>query len=259
MDERRIAVEIALQAGEILRQEWMKEGQPVSLKGNVINPVTDVDRRSEAWIKQELRAAFPKDGILAEESGESITGLSRRWIIDPLDGTTNFIRRYPLVAVSIGLEIDGQLVLGVVNNPISGELFLAEKGDGATLNGRSIHVSDTADLGSSLLASGFPYDAWNNPDNNSREWSRFLRSTRSLRCDGSAALDLCQVACGRLDGYWEKGLSAWDLAAGLVIAEEAGAVVSDYVLGTHCLNRGEVVAANSRLHPLMIQLIHQVG
>jgi myo-inositol-1(or 4)-monophosphatase len=248
MDELTIAVITAHEAGELIRRAWAREDLPVFEKGSAINPVTEVDRQCEDLIKARLAVAFPTYGLLAEESDEEKTSSGARWIIDPIDGTSNFIRRYPLVAVSIALEIASQLVLGVVYNPILEELFVGQMGRGATLNDKPLHVSETVGLETSLLASGFPYDAWTNPENNTRQWAHFVRKVRSVRCDGSAALDVCHVGAGRLDGYWEKGVSPWDVAAGIVIAREAGAIVSDYTGGSDILARGELVAANPILH-----------
>lgn len=257
MDETRIAIESALQAGEIIQKAWKTKSSQVFNKGTDINPVTEVDRQCEDLIKSRLLAAFPHYGILTEESEEVVSSQKTRWIVDPLDGTSNFIRRYPFVAVSIALEVNGQLVLGVVYNPILDELYVGQRGGGATLNHNPLHVSATIDLGSAMLASGFPYDAWQNPDNNTREWASFIKKTRTLRCDGSSALDLCRVASGQLDGYWEKGIYAWDMAAGVVISREAGAVVSDYEGKEDFLIREQVVAANPGLHPLMLEVLHE--
>lgn len=255
--ELETVVEIARAAGEIIRDAWGEHSLVVSEKGSAINPVTDVDRRCEDLIKNRLSEAFQGDGILSEESEFEKKGNGRRWIVDPIDGTTNFIRRYPFVAVSIGLESNGEVILGVVYNPILQEFYLGETGRGATLNNIPLHISNTVRLDQAVLASGFPYDTWTNPENNTREWAHFIRRVRSMRCDGSAALDLCAVASGRLDGYWEKGLSQWDMAAGIIIAREAGAIVTDYDGGADSLARGEVIAANPRLHPQILKEINR--
>lgn len=257
MDEKSVAIETAIQAGEIIRAAWNAKTTEVYEKGSVFNPVTEIDKACENLIKKRLKSSFNDYGVLSEESDEIIAEKGDRWIIDPLDGTTNFIRRYPFVAVSIGLEIDGQLALGIVYNPILNELFVGERGGGATLNSRPIHASKTDELGPSLLATGFPYDAWESSDNNNKEWSRFIRLTRSLRCDGSSALDLCRVANGQLDGYWEKGIYPWDIAAGIIIAKEAGCIVSDYDGGNNYLAKGEIIAANPKMHTLMLNVLKQ--
>jgi len=243
MDDIEAAVAIAREAGGILRDGWSRDALVVRHKGT-INPVTEIDQSSEALIVERLRHAFPKHGVMAEE-GHVIQGESdARWIVDPLDGTTNYIKRIPWVAVSLGLEVAGRLVLGVVYNPILEELFMAREGKGASLNGVPIHVAKTPDLAQALLGTGFPYDAWDNPRDNTAEWRHFLKRCHYCHCDGSAALDLCQVAMGRLDGHWESGLFAWDMAAGIVILREAGGVVTDYNGGQDMLTRGELVAAN---------------
>lgn len=258
MVETKVAVETAIRAGRILSSHWRRAGLAVREKGSAINAVTEVDYESERIIRAELNQSFPEYGILSEEGGEVRGRNPARWIVDPLDGTTNYIAGYPVVAVSIALEIEGRLVLGVVHNPVTDELFVAENGKGATLNGSAIQVSTVSDPGRSLIASGFPYDAWETEDNNTREWARFISVVRSLRCDGSTALDLCHVACGQLDGYWEKGVYPWDIAAGIVIAREAGAAVTDWQGRDDFLSNGEVVAANQALHGRMISIIAEV-
>ena len=251
------AIAAALAAGQLQRSRFDATFS-VDLKG-AKNLVTELDLASEKLIVEMIHQQFPEHGILAEE-GDYPTGDGRHvWIIDPLDGTSNFIRRYPFVAVSIALEVKGRLELGVVYNPILEELYVGHTGAGATRNQVPLHVSETGELGSAMLASGFPYDAWHNPHNNTDEWARFIRQTRTLRCDGSAALDLCHVASGQLDGYWEKGIYPWDMAAGIVIAREAGAVVSDYDGLDDFLVKEQIVAANPRLHPLMLKEIKQVA
>jgi myo-inositol-1(or 4)-monophosphatase len=254
MNELDIVVEIAKKAGEILRIGWEKKDLKVSFKGE-INPVTEIDKKAESFITESLQRAFPDYGILSEESAEIIGNTNARWIIDPLDGTTNYMKRYPFVAISIALEKGGQLVLGLVYNPILNEMFVGQRGCGATYNGRPIHVSEVNALKSAVLGSGFPYDAWVNLDNNTAQWAKLLTHSISLRCDGSAALDLCRVACGQVDGYWEKGISPWDIAAGVVIVREAGGMITDYLGGEDFLSRGEIIASNPTLHVEMIDLI----
>lgn len=244
--EIEVAIRLARQAGEVLRRGWGRRDLHVEQKGQ-INPVTEIDQQSEALLVDGLARAFPDYGILAEEGASRSPERATRWIVDPLDGTVNYIHGIPLVAVSIGLERDGEAVLGVVYNPISDELFVGEKGLGATLNGRPIHVSAVETIDKAVIASGFPYDAWTNPDNNTREWADFVGSALTVRCDGSAALDLCQVACGRFDGYIEKGLSPWDIAGGAAIVREAGGAVTDYAGGAGFIANCQIVAANPAL------------
>jgi myo-inositol-1(or 4)-monophosphatase len=211
-----------------------------------------MDRESERMVTEILRQSFPEYGILGEEGSKSTAPYSCRWIIDPLDGTTNYTYGYPLFGVSIALEKHGEITLGVVYNPLLDELFTAEKGGGAYLNGTSIHVTDTDELGKSLLASGFPYDVRSSSRNNCKEWEILIKKTISIRCDGSASLDLCHTACGRLDGYWELDLEAWDMAAGALIVQEAGGLVTQ-VDGTPFNHmQRNVLATNGHLHQLLL-------
>ena len=253
MHETVVAIQLAKQAGEILRDNWGRQNLRIEQKG-VINPVSEIDRQSEAVITSGLRKAFPNDSLLAEEGTAINQGVASRWIIDPLDGTTNYLHCYPQVAVSIGLEKNGKMILGVVLNPILDELFVAEAGNGATLNGKTIHVSTITQLRKAVLASGFPYNAWTAKENNTREWSMFVRRCISMRCDGSAALDMCHVACGRVDGYWERGVSPWDVAAGVVIAREAGAWVCNYSGGLDILEKDEIIVSN----PILASQIQKI-
>jgi len=250
MSEINIAIEAARHAGHALQDHYNRPHQ-VSYKG-IIDLVTEMDQESERKVTEILRQSFPEYGILGEEGSKSTAPYSCRWIIDPLDGTTNYTYGYPLFCVSIALEKQGEITLGVVYNPLLDELFTAEKGGGAYLNGISIHVTDTNELGKSLLASGFPYDAWSNPRNNSSEWARLIKTTISLRCDGSAALDLCHTACGRLDGYWELDLEPWDMAAGALIVQEAGGMVTQADGKPFSHLQRSVLASNGHLHQLVL-------
>jgi myo-inositol-1(or 4)-monophosphatase len=211
--------------------------------------VTDVDVASEREVASILLAAFPSHTILGEEGGARTGSDPRcRWIVDPLDGTTNYAHGFPFFCVSIGLEVDGQLTLGVVYAPSLDELFVAEAGHGATVNDRPIRVSSTSEVPQALLATGFPYDR--------AEFPRALKSfetlslqSQAVRRAGSAVLDLCYVACGRLDGYWEHHVKPWDLAAGTVMVREAGGVVTSTNGSTFSVDGGQVLATNGRLHP----------
>jgi myo-inositol-1(or 4)-monophosphatase len=245
--------EVARCAGHALHDHY---NQPhiISYKG-IIDLVTEMDLESERLVTEILRKSFPEYGILGEEGTQSTVPYACRWIIDPLDGTTNYTYSYPFLSVSIALEKHGEIALGVVYNPLLDELFVAEKGHGAYMNGTPIHVTDTDELGKSLLASGFPYDVWSNTRNNCYEWEHFIKKTISVRCDGSAALDLCHTACGRLDGYWELDLEPWDMAAGALIVKEAGGMVTqvDGKPFTH-LQRN-ILASNGYLHRSMLNVI----
>jgi len=256
MTEREAAIAAARAAGRLIRAGFGRHHQ-TQPKRNAIDLVTKADRQAEALIISLLRQVFPSYGFLAEESPATTEATEKYWLIDPLDGTTNYAHGYPLVAVSIALAWHGEIILGVVYNPIANELFVAEKGRGATLNGRPIQVSNTATLANSLLASGFPYDAWGRDDDNTTEWRHFLKRVISLRSDGAAALDLCHVACGRLDGYWELDLDAWDMAAGSLMVQEAGGQITDLSGGPFLLYGRAILASNGRLHQDMLEVLRQ--
>jgi myo-inositol-1(or 4)-monophosphatase len=221
--------------------------------------VTEADKASETSVLQVLRRHLPDHAILAEESGQ----LGQQngeflWAIDPLDGTTNYAHQYPCVAVSIGLLIQGKPSVGVVYNPIHQELYRAATGLGATCNRRSIRVSQTDDLSRSLLVTGFAYDRHQTPDNNYAEFCHLTHLTQGVRRDGAAALDLAYIAAGRLDGYWERGLSIWDMAAGIVLVEEAGGQVTAYDRTPFDLASGRILATNGRVHAALSHELLQV-
>lgn len=223
--------------------------QRVEYKGQV-DLVTEADERAEQKIKEILHEAFPTYGILTEESGSLAGEGDSRWIIDPLDGTTNYAHGLPIFAVSIALERATDVILGVVHDPMAEETYVAERGGGATLNDQPIRVSDTDELIRTLLATGFPYDRDDLPAVLDL-FGRFAMLTQSMRRLGSAALDMCYVAAGQLDGYYERGIKAWDIAAGALIIEEAGGKITDYQGNRLELDAGEVVASNSLLHPAL--------
>jgi len=250
-NETQAAISAAKEAGKVLRGAFGKE-QAVRHKG-AVDIVTEADERAEAMIKEILLGAFPSYGILAEEGGGMAGEEDARWIVDPLDGTTNFAHGLPIFCVSVALEREGEVALGVVHDPIRGETFTAERGNGATLNGEPIRVSTTDDMIAALMVTGFPYDRERVQDAVAL-FGRFATITQSMRRLGSAALDLCYVASGRLDGYYEGGIHAWDVAAGALIVEEAGGKVTDYRGGALDLAGREVVASNGLLHPAMIEL-----
>jgi myo-inositol-1(or 4)-monophosphatase len=253
---RDVAVTAARRAGALLRTH---AGAPrtVDVKGSPINLVTEIDRQAEALIVETIHARFPHHAVLGEEGGARGEG-SHRWIIDPIDGTTNFVHGLPLFSVSIGLEVDGRLEIGVVYDPARDECFVAERGAGAYLGDRRLAVSATASLGASLLATGFPYDVRDTPDNNLAEYAAFTRRNRSVRELGSAALTLAAVAAGRLDGYWELVLGPWDVAAGWLLVEEAGGRVTDLSGGPLDLAAPRVVASNGRIHDEMLSVLATV-
>ncbi len=252
-DELAAAVAAARAAGEILRAGFGR-AHDVQFKGP-IDPVTEADRASEARIVALLAAATPGCGFLTEENPAIAGRGDARWIIDPLDGTVNYAPGYPHFAVSIALERGGELELGVIYDPLRDELFVARRGAGATLNGRPIHVGSVSTLGGAVLSTGFPYDVWTSEHDNTAEWCHFLKRAQSLRVTGSSALDLAAVACGRRDGHWEPGLSAYDTAAGVLLVREAGGVATDYGGGPDALYGAEIVAANPALHAEMLSYL----
>ena len=219
----------------------------------IIDLVTEVDRQSEAFLLGEIRRSFPAHRILAEESGSLVGDDCCIWYVDPLDGTINYAHDIPFFSVSLAFEMEGEMRLGVVYDPLRDECFSAERGMGAWLNGTPIRVSETQDLLHSLLITGFPYDIRENPDNNLDHYARLNLLTLGVRRLGSAALDLAYVACGRLDGFWELRLSPWDVAAGGLIAHEAGATVTEMHGNPNYLGDPQsILAANARIYPLML-------
>jgi len=244
---KNTAIGAAYKSAEIINN-FSKQGPRVTKKGP-IDLVTEADIASEKNIIEEIRRRFPDHEILAEESGLNQTGESAcRWIIDPLDGTTNFAHQIPLFAVSIAFAVNMEIHVGIVLNPVSGELFTAVRGQGATLNGTAIKVSRQKDISESLLATGFPYDVKQMLDPVMLRFKHCIAASQGIRRLGSAALDLCFVACGRFEGFWEENLKPWDTAAGWLIAEEAGARVTDFSGTPYDLNKKEILATNSHIH-----------
>ncbi len=252
-DYRQFMETITLEAGKLLR-ERLDDLHTVQYKGE-IDLVTEVDRLSEALIVERIRRRFPEHGILAEESPAVAGGSDCRWIIDPLDGTTNYAHGFPFFCVSVALEVEGEIRLGAVYNPMLAELFVAEKGAGATLNGRRIAVSATAHLSRALLATGFPYDLRENRDNNLAYYRAMAKHAQAIRRAGAAALDLAYVAAGRFDGFWELRLMPWDMAAGTLLVAEAGGMVTDLAGEPHQLRSPHILASNGLIHREMIDLL----
>jgi myo-inositol-1(or 4)-monophosphatase len=253
---RDFALEIAREAGAILREGW--GGHHHTERKGRIDLVTESDRRSEELLVARVRERFPDHSILAEESGASGAPTGVRWLIDPLDGTTNFAHNYPFFCVSIGVEVDGELAAGVVHDPIRGETFAAARGHGATLDGHPIHVSDIAAVEDALLVTGFHYSIRERPEPTLSLFREFLLRAQGVRRDGSAALNLCYLACGRFDGFWEARLSPWDMAAGVLIVREAGGTVTDFAGGRFRLDGHQILTANASLHAAMRGVIAAV-
>ena len=250
---REFIEEMVLEAGRLLREK-IDECHTIEYKGN-INLVTEADRLSEELIIRRIRSRFPEHGILAEESPETPNGSAFRWIIDPLDGTTNYAHAYPVFSVSIALECEGSIRLGAVFNPMLNELFVAEKGEGAFLNGRRLTVSRTADLSRSLLATGFPYDLREDRNNNMNYFETMSMNAQAVRRAGSAAFDLACLAAGRFDGFWELKLMPWDTAAGCLLVQEAGGIVTDLQGGPFSLTSPNILASNGLIHAEMSRLL----
>lgn len=245
----------ASDAGRILMEKYAT-GVTVSYKG-AIDLVTEADYAAEQAIVSILRQRHPDHDILAEEGDYDRRGADHCWIVDPLDGTTNFAHGFPWFAVSIALEVRGTVVLGAVFNPHNRELFIAERGQGATLNDRPLRVSATTTLERALLATGFAYDHKTSTDNNYEHFISVQRVAQAVRRAGVASLDLACVAAGRFDGFWELQLKPWDVAAGVLLVEEAGGRVTDYAGEPMPLDRGQILASNGRLHGAMKAILSQ--
>lgn len=253
---REVAVAAARRAGAFLRAH--RDGaRDVSTKTSPINLVTEVDRGAEALVIESIHARFPDHSILAEEGGAQRRSSTHCWVIDPLDGTTNFVHGLPLYSVSIALEVEGRAVVGVVYDPNLDECFVAERGGGAFLEDRRLAVSPTANIGASLLATGFPYDVRDTTDNNLAEHAAFTRRNRSVRELGSAAITLAAVAAGRLDGYWELVLGPWDAAAGALLVEEAGGRVTALDGGPLDRAAPALIASNGHIHAEMLAILRE--
>lgn len=254
--EVQVAAEVAREAGALLRG-LADSGLRAELKASDVDLVTEADRRSEALVTRRLREHFPDCGIVAEEGTAQPSTSGVCFIIDPLDGTTNFAHRFPHYSVSITIEEHGVVVGGVVYDVPKGELFSAERGLGAWLNGSPLRVSEVESLDKALLATGFPYDRKTSPLNNLDHYARLKMLTHGIRRAGSASLDLCYVAAGRLDGYWEMKLKPWDVGAGALVVVEAGGRVSDLRGGPFDWSGAQTVATNGRFHDaLLAELAH---
>lgn len=259
-DIERIAREVVLEAGEIMFRAW-GEAKTIEYKGT-LDLVTATDREVETFVVQRLRRAFPDHMFVAEEA--SAGSVPQRppadvyaWYLDPVDGTTNFAHSYPQFALSLGLARGDELQLGFVYEPTRRELFAARRGRGATLNDKPIHVSAADDIGRALLGTGFPYDRREHVDFYLGFVADFMCCAQGIRRAGAASLDLCYIACGRLDGFWEWKLSPWDTAAGSLIVREAGGTITDFSGGAFDLFGQQTLASNGRIHPAMINVLRQ--
>ena len=253
----KTAIEAAQLGGSILT-DYAKKGFEIEKKSD-INLLTEADLASEKAVVSAIKQAFPSHQILAEEKGLHTTHTSPyKWIIDPLDGTTNFAHGFPMYNVSIGVECEGTIVVGVVLDPTRNELFVAQKGRGATLNNMPIHVSATPTLSEALLVTGFAYDIHTVEDNNLKEFCAFSLRARGMRRTGTAAIDLCYIACGRFDGFWEFKLNPWDTAAGKLIVEEAGGKVTNYKGDPYSIYGQDLIASNGLIHQDMVEVLQEI-
>ena len=255
MEIKSFAVDLARNAGALLKKKFNKTHK-IQYKGD-INLVTEADKMSENLIIKSIRRAFPDHGILSEES-PAVAGSGKiRWIVDPLDGTTNYAHGYPVFCVSIALENDGKVVLGVIYDPMREELFSTVRGKGVYLNGKKLSVSSIRDISRSLLATGFPYDIRESRENNLDYFSRMAVNVQAIRRAGAAALDLAYLAAGRFDGFWELKLKPWDTAAGCLMVEEAGGSVSDLAGKPWNISSPSVLASNGLIHSKMIRIFRR--
>jgi len=245
---------LAREAGALQRSRF-GEPRQIQTKSSAIDLVTDVDRACDALVRQRVQRDFPGDGLLTEEAAEQRSSSGWRWIVDPLDGTTNYAHGFPHFAVSIALEREGRVEAGAIYDPIKDELFHAVRGGGAFRNGAPVRVSRAEKLERSLLATGFPYTVHASAGDNLEYFGRFIRRAQAVRRAGSAALDLAYVACGRFDGFWELSLHPWDVAAGLLMIEEAGGMQSDFDGGPVPADASRIVASNGIVHREMIEVL----
>ena len=252
-----VAGQAAMKSGRILK-DLFGNITNIEKKGE-IDLVTEADILSENAIIETINENFPMDDILAEESGECSKKPDRLWIIDPLDGTTNFAHSFPFFAISIGLMVGAEVVLGLVYNPCMDEYFEARKGEGSFLNKKAIRVSQTKKLRESLLATGFPYSVYRDPDGVMDLLKKMVVHAQGIRRPGAAAIDLCYVASGRLEGFWEEDLKPWDTAAGSLIVREAGGMVSDYAGESYTPFQDSIVAANPFIYKEMLDIIKTAG
>jgi myo-inositol-1(or 4)-monophosphatase len=251
----QLAVDVALEAGAFLKESVGKVLQIERKFGQETNLVTEIDKKAEEIIIGAIRKKYPDHDFLAEESGSHNKTSEYRWIIDPLDGTVNFTHGVPLYCVSIALEVRGEVVAGVVYEPNLGELFTVEKGKGAFLNNKPIRVSTVDNLIESMVVTGFPYTIQSNPDNAIQHFVNVLMHAQGVRRLGSAAIDLCYVACGRFDAFWEVSLNSWDMAAAVLLIQEAGGRFTDLQGAPSTIYNKQVLVSNGLIHDKMVEIL----
>ncbi len=255
-DLKEVLLDATKEAGKIILQRFNGVFK-IDHKDGINNLVTEVDKLAEKKIIEIIRASFPWHSIISEEVGEMIKPSEHQWIIDPIDGTVNFAHAVPICCVSIGVQYNGELVLGAVYNPMMNELFFAEKGKGATLNGVPIKVSANANFNTAFLVTGFPYNWPNIAQHPIKVFERLVLEGLPVRRLGSAAIDLCWVACGRFDGFWEYNLQPWDVAAGYLIVQEAGGRITDFSGAPYNVFTQETLATNGLIHEAMLGVIRR--
>lgn len=246
----------AVEAGAKVMQEYFQKEFKISNKEGINNLVTEADHASERAIFEIIKEDYPDHFILSEEAGEMATGSNFKWIVDPIDGTVNFAHGIPICCVSIGIEQDGEIIMGAVYNPFMKEFYFAQKGFGATLNDGIIKVSEETEVAKACLVTGFPYTYLDQPNGPLDVFSRLIRKGVPVRRLGSAAMDLCWVAAGRFDGFYEHKLQAWDSAAGFLIVEEAGGRVSDFTGGKYSPYQHRIVATNGKIHDELLKWVN---
>ncbi len=251
---RKVLNETIRLGGAVIKSNFDADYKVYSKK-TVNDLVTEIDKKAEDVIISNIKKYFPEHQILSEEIGSMESSSDYKWIIDPIDGTVNFVHGIPICCVSIGIELEDTIIMGAVYNPMLEELFFAQKGEGASLNGRTIKVSSKKDIESSCLVTGFPY-RWADVDKDPvKVFETFIRQGLPVRRLGSAAIDLCWVACGRFDGFWEYNLNPWDIAAGYLIIEEAGGQVTNFVGEPYSVYDKQTLATNGKIHDDMLRLI----
>jgi len=252
-DAKRVGIEAIYSGARVLRNHFGRIAQ-INQKG-AFDLVTEADTESEKQIMETILKAFPDHAVLAEESGVNKGSAEYQWLIDPLDGTTNYVHQLPFFTIAIALAVHDKIELGLVLNPMDGELYSAIAGNGAALNGKPINVSSTASVSDSLLVTGFPYDFNETVEPAMKRFSVCQQASQGVRRLGSAALDMCYLACGRFDGFWEQNLKPWDKAAGAIIAAEAGAVITDFSNQPFSINQKEILVTNGRIHEELLSLL----